>query len=140
MRDIYEQAPRQTAQQICPRCGSSSAFTRLKHRDRRSGKEIETGYEASLFWAVLMLVVSILVLNVLLPSFNREDFGTSRFAGPLPVWAPFALALLVLTVLEARRVFRLDSAIPVQTYRCRVCQYRWDRDSNPEIQGVSRPD
>ena len=134
MRDIYEQSPRLTTQQICPRCGSSSALTRLKHRDRRNGKEIETGYESNLFWSVLMLVASILVLNVILPVFNRDDFGTSRFAGPLPVWAPFAIALLTLTVLEARRVFRMENAVRVQAYRCRTCQHRWDTPAgNHEI-------
>ena len=132
MRHIYEQAPSQTAQQPCPRCGSSHAHTRVKHRDPRSGKEIETGYEASLFWSALMLVATILVLNVILPVFNRNDFGTSQFAGPLPVWAPFAFALLTLTALEARRVFRLESAVRVHTYRCGACQYRWDDDKRSD--------
>ncbi len=133
MRDIYEQPPRQTAQQPCPRCGSSSAFTRLKHRDRRNGKEIEIDYEASLFWSVLVLVATVLVLNVILPSFNKNDFGTSQFAGPFPVWAPFFIALVTLTALEARRIFRIESAVRVQAYRCKACHYRWDNNTLREL-------
>jgi len=129
MRDIYEQPPGYTVQVTCPRCGASSAFTHLKHRDPANSKDINTGHEASIFWAILTLAVSILLLNVIIPSFNKDDFGTSQFAGILPVWTPVALALFVLVALEARRIFRLDSAVRVQTYRCRACQFRWDNSN-----------
>jgi len=125
MREIDEQAPRQTTQE-CPRCGSHLALVRFTFRDRKSGRAIDTDSRESLFWSVLALVISTLLLNVLLPSLNRDEFGTSQFAGPLPVWTPFVLAFVVLVVLEARRVFRLESAIRVQTFRCRSCRYRWD--------------
>ena len=110
----------------CPICGSSTAIRRLKYRDRASGKNIDTGYEASLFWAALTLAVSILVLNVIIPSFDKNNFRVSEFVGILPVWAPVALALFVLVALEGRRVFRLESAVPVNVYSCKSCGHRWD--------------
>ncbi|HUP28374.1 MAG TPA: hypothetical protein VM409_08055 [Chloroflexia bacterium] len=103
------------------------------YRNPASGKLIDAGTEASLFWSGVTFAASVLLLNVAIPALNRETFGSSQFVGPLPVWVPFVLGPLVFVVLEARRLFQMERAVREKAYRCRACGHRWSAAASPGV-------